>query len=68
MASMNQRSMSAVGDLGLTQPVDLGGELLNETEEARKRRLAKTAAPASMAGIISPAVQALLGGGLVNGV
>lgn len=65
MASMLNRSMSAVGDLGLVKPTDLPGNLMNETEEMRKKRLAL--AKSQPMGIISPAVQALLGGGMFNG-
>lgn len=69
MVTMTQRSMSAVGDLGLVPPVDLASGLGVENEEQRKKRLAmKTAAPGSAAGVISPAVQSLLGGGMFNGV
>lgn len=69
MATMLNRSMAAVGDLGLVQPTDLSDDLVNETEEMRKKRLEMKKAPAGAAtGIISPAVQALLGQGVFNGV
>lgn len=66
MASMLNRSMSAVGDLGLMKPTDLPGNLMDESEEMRKKRLAMM--KEQPMGIISPAVQALLGGGRFNGV